>query len=213
MRAGVMEVVPKRELDFAAVGSGNSQTVVLAEIDACGVGDATLGIRVHANSTTGTSTMVFALYSKSYSPDDPDTEFVSTTPAATVTLSAGTTAGTLLVAGLLPGFGSCFELRVTATRIGADVLRADVSAEIVARRGVAAPRRSLAETLVVGNQTSGTDLEVTSGDQLRPSADNAVDVGTSVLRFRTVYAGTSVMINDQSAARIVQTLQVSTLRL
>jgi hypothetical protein len=213
MRVGVSEILSKVALDFASLGSGNSQTVVLAEIDACGIGDATLGVRVHANSTSGTSTMVFGLYSKSYSPDDPDTEFVSTSPAATVRLEAGTAVGTLLVAGLLPGFGSCFELRVTGTRVGADVLDAEVSAEIVARRGVAAPRRSLAETLVVGNETGGTDLEVTSGDELRPSADNAVDVGTPALRFRTVYAGTSVLINDQTAARIVQALQVSTLRI
>ena len=213
MRSGLMEILRKRTFDFAGLQAGTSETVVEGDADLSEYGDATIAVRVHDNATTGTSSIVVAVHSRSYSSDDPDTPFVASTPSASVTIDAGTADGVLLVAGVLEGFGGCLELRVTGTRNGSDTCRAEISVELVRRRGVAAPRRSLADTLVVGNTTGGTDLVVTSGDELRPSADNTTDVGTAAQRFRTLYAGTSVLINTHPAAKILEAMQISTLRI
>lgn len=168
MRSRVICLQRKRALDFGNLASGASETIVASDRPDVGCfGDAVLAVRVHSNSTTGTSEIVIAVHSTAPSADEPNTVFTDPIASASVTISAGTAAGTLRVAGLGEAFGGALELRITGTRQGSDVLKADISVDLVARAGVAAPRRSLADTLVVGNTTDGTDLVVSSTDEIR----------------------------------------------
>jgi hypothetical protein len=213
MESGLMEILRKRTFDFASLAAGGSGATILGEFDLSCFGDATLLVRVHDNSTTGTSSIVVALYTISESPDDPLTTFASTSPVASVTIDGSTADGELLVAGLGEAFGRRVQLRVTGTRNGGDTARADISSELVRRRGIAAPRRSLSDTLAVGNSTGGRDLIVTSGDELVPELDDSDDLGNAGARWRTMHAGTSVRINNHPAAKVVEALQISMLRI
>lgn len=171
MRSRVMHLIRKRSFDFSTLVVGTTESVVaVAEVDVSAFGNAVLVVRVHANTTTGTgSTISVSAYSVAPSDEDPDVTFIAPSPAATVTISNGATtpAGTLLVAAVGEGFGSCLQIQVTGDRDAADTVHAEISVDLVARVGVGAPARGLDETLAVGNDTGGTDLVVSSTDVVR----------------------------------------------
>lgn len=212
MSSSARQLLRATELDFSALAPA-VDIVVFDDIDVAAWGDATLVVRIHDNDTVAPSSWAVALYGRSFSPDDPSVDFVAGSPSASVTIDGTTPAGTLLMAGALPGFPACLQLRVTGDRQGTGSMRIVISAELVARRGVAAPRRSLADTLVVGSATGGTSLVVSSGDGIVPATDNGADLGSVLARFSTVHAGSAVQINNQPAARVIEALQISTLRI
>ncbi|MBX7077869.1 MAG: hypothetical protein K1X88_01700 [Nannocystaceae bacterium] len=171
----------KRAFDFSSLTAGQSATEVpIACCDISCFGDVVMVVRLHSNAITGTSAIVVAAYDAAPSEDDPAQTFVSPSAAAQVSIDASSAAGALLVAGLDAGFGDALQIHVTGTRQGSDTVRAEISIELVGRPGVAAPRRSLADTLVVGNTTQGTDVVVTSGDEVR--GDDGSAAGALSLR-------------------------------
>jgi hypothetical protein len=174
-------LVPKRTFDFSSLSAGQSEIVI--PIEACDIscfGDVVVLVRVHTNAVSGTSGIVVAAHDAAPSEDDPAETFVAPSPAAQVTIDAATAAGTLLLAGLDAGFGDALQIRVTGTRQGTDTVSAELSIELVGRSGVAAPRRSLADTLVVGNTTAGSDIVVSSGDEVH--GDDGATAGALALR-------------------------------
>ena len=178
-----MTLVRKRTVEFSDLDAGTAMAIIAvpAANVAC-FGDAVLVVRVHTNETTvGGSTIVVEAYNTAPTDEDPETTFVETIAAATLTLldATSTPAGTLLVSGVTAGFGPALQIRVTGNRVGAATVRAEISIELVARTGVAAPRRSLADTLVVGNATDGTDLIVSSTDEVR-GVDGGSPTGVAV---------------------------------
>lgn len=167
MQSRVIPIVSRSVFDFSDVASGQSTTIVAAEhVDVACFGDAVLLVRVHANATTGTSTIVVRAYSVSFTEEDPDVTFLAPSPAAAVTIGNGTSvaAGSLLLAGAEDAFGGSLQIHVVGFRVGSDTVRAEISIDLVARVGVPGPRRSLADTLLVGNETDGTDILVEEGD-------------------------------------------------
>jgi hypothetical protein len=178
-----MTLVRKRSFDFSQNTAGVD--VVEIAVDACDVtcfGDAVLAVRVHSNEiSNGDSTIFVEAYNTAPSEDDPEMTFAEAEPAASVTVIRADQmeAGTLLLSGLAAGFGPALQIRVTGHRIATATVRAELSIELVARTGVTAPRRSLADTLVVGNRSSGTDIIVSSTDVVR-GEDGASPTGMVV---------------------------------
>lgn len=170
MQNRVMTLVRKRLFDFSNISATPVTVVALDAIDVGCFGDALLAVRVHSNEIgAGGSTIQVEALNTAPSDEDPDLDFVEDDAAATVKVGDASNfpAGTLLLDGVEQGFGPALQIRVVGTRIGVAVVKAEISVELVARGGVAAPRRSLADTLVVGNFTGGTDVEVSSTDEIR----------------------------------------------
>ncbi len=198
----VIDLFPKERLNFQSLQTGSSETVVLVEeLDTSCFGDGVLMVRVHANQITGTSTMTVEVRSVAPSEDDPSTYFVASTATTSVVIdsTAASAAGKLLLGPFTSGFGSCIRVSVIGSRGGAvDVITADLSAALVSRKGIVAPRRTWAETLDSGNTSGGTDPVLSSGDTIR--GVDGTSPGALVVRGGNATSGTGATATIQGGS-------------
>jgi hypothetical protein len=139
--SGVTCVLIRRQwIDFSDLGDGLSDTQVLERaVDVSAVGDAVLEVLVHdVDIDTGTtSTIAVRVVDVALSCEQPQTDFVGEVRAQVV-LDPNTAPASLHRVGLVGALGSALQLQAVGQRVGAGGnLRAQVTVQLVARRGVA----------------------------------------------------------------------------
>ncbi len=134
----VIRVLSKRIVDFDEIVVGNDVDAILVpKIPVVDLGMVVLQVRVHGNGISGDASIVVALEHTAPSEDEPDLDFVASTPAASVTIDAVTPKGALLIAFASTGVGSCLRLKATGVRrSGSETAAVELSADLVGRRGV-----------------------------------------------------------------------------
>ncbi len=138
MSGTVKTLFCQRLFDFGDVGANGSETVVVERaVDVREYGDAVLQVKVHS-LTVGTGAKIeVSVTTISPASEDPEQDFLAASAAATATVDASSTAGTLVVVGVGSDFGAFLQVAVTGTQPGATTnVRAQLSAELVLRSGI-----------------------------------------------------------------------------
>jgi hypothetical protein len=122
MAGSIVQVIPKRTLDFSAVssGTGQAQEIVLAQgIDVSTWREASLMVRTHANSFSGNIGQIdIYAYMEGRTPEDPGILFATTTPlgGTTVTINNSSLAGSYAVMSLPANIGAMIKVLAKGTR-------------------------------------------------------------------------------------------------
>jgi hypothetical protein len=137
MAGTVLQVVPKRTLDFTSVssGSGQAQEVVLAQgIDVSAWREVSLMVRAHSTTFGGNVGQIdIYAYMEGRTPEDPGILFTNTTSLGTVTINSSTVAPLYSVTSLGSNVGSMIKIAAKGTRttsLGSNALKADVSIDL-----------------------------------------------------------------------------------
>lgn len=133
MAGMVMQVTPKRTLDFTNVLSGFTQDVVLAQgIDISQWREVSLMVRAHS-TTFGAAVGSIAIYAQAEgrTAEDPGILFVNSAQSGTVTVDNSTVAPMYTV-GILPAnFGSMIKIVAQGKRIASgNSIKADLSIDL-----------------------------------------------------------------------------------
>jgi len=131
----LLPAIPKRTLDFATLASGATQEVILADrVPLLHWRELTLIVRVHSHTLlSSANTIIILVYPQSWTSEDPDIQFVTTSAAGGVTLGPATPSPTILNCPVATvGYFSIAALaRITAlaSRQSAGVMQAALSLE------------------------------------------------------------------------------------
>jgi hypothetical protein len=131
----VMQVVPKRFIDFNELTSGSTQDIVLAQgIDISQWREASLMMRVHVNDVTTTvGTILIFAQTEGRTAEDPGVLFYSSSQQlGTLTINNTITAPYYVVNGLGANIGSMIRVvaRGNRTVTGTQFLDATVSVDL-----------------------------------------------------------------------------------
>lgn len=127
----VENIITKRLFDFSKVQSAQTQDIPLCRaIDVTDAKAIDLVIRVHSRTISAGSIDVIT-QAVSLTSDEPDTDFISGTALATVTLN--TAAPVLHLASLSSPFGHMIRIILRATGAASATIQAVLSIDIVKR--------------------------------------------------------------------------------
>jgi len=100
MAAQLLQLLPKRTLDFSNSSTGALQKIILLErIDISQYIDGMMGVRVHAANLGASNTMLVELYGDGFTENDPTLNFSTLSPLFTGVTVSGSTAPGLQTAG------------------------------------------------------------------------------------------------------------------
>ena len=139
MAGVVLQVVPKRVLDFSNLASGTTQDLVLAQgIDISQYSEVSLMVRVHDNSGTwpslGTPKIEIFGQTDGRTFEDPGLLFAGSTLLGTATVASGTAQAAYFVNSLGSNVGSMVRIVARGTRGGAtNTVKATLSVDISAK--------------------------------------------------------------------------------
>ena len=137
MAGTVMQVIPKRTLDFISVLSGipQAQEIVLVQgIDISAWCEVFLMVRVHSNSIPGAiGTIQVYGYLEGRTSEDPGLLFTTAAPLGAVTIDNTTVAPSYAVNTIPSNAGAMMKVACRGTRTGStgtNLIKADVSIDL-----------------------------------------------------------------------------------
>jgi hypothetical protein len=128
----IIPLFTKREFNFS---NGTGTIVIVKSVDTSRFTEGVLNLRVHSNSTTGSTTGTIALHAKAIAltGEDPSVDFLDATTLATASMTSDTAAATLLRGALTSGFGGALQITVVGNKGTSTTLKATLSAELVVK--------------------------------------------------------------------------------
>lgn len=109
----ILSVLERRAFDFSATSGPEREQVLVRHLDVLAYRTAVLVVRVHSASVGSGSKLSVQAFRCSPSPDDPDADFVETSPLATAAITTSTSQRSVRDVLLAP-FGSHIQVRLSA---------------------------------------------------------------------------------------------------